>query len=164
VHGSAAIQQDTYTLWASDGKYRVSAWFCNCPLRSHTDCWREMGDTVSVCGSVPMRQDHVHPAGGRWEIQSQCVVLHLSSKRTSCGREMGDTESVRGFATVLRGHVQTVGGRWETRSQCVVLQLSCEVTYKLLAGNGRYSVSVLFYLSSKITYILRAGDGRGQSQ
>src|ERR1700733_7408778 len=60
----------TYPLWAGDGRYRVSGWFYSYPARSHTNCWRAMGDTESVHGSTAIQQDHVQAVGGRWEIQS----------------------------------------------------------------------------------------------
>ena len=82
VHGSATITQDhvqaggrwerhsqcavlqlsskiTYRLLASDGRDRVSAWFCNYQARSRTPCWRTMGETESVRGSASIQQDHV---------------------------------------------------------------------------------------------------------
>jgi uncharacterized protein (UPF0147 family) len=159
----------TYSLLASDGRDRVSAWFCNYPARSRTSCWRAMGETESVRGSATIQQDHVLPVGERWERQSQCVVLQLSSKitykllasdgrdrvsawfcnyparsRTDCWRAMGETESVRGSATIQQDHVLPVGERWERQSQCVVLQLSSKITYKLLASDGRDRVSAWF--------------------
>jgi hypothetical protein len=51
-------------------------------LRSPTDCERAMGDTESVDCLAAIQQDHVQSVGGRWEIQSQCVVLQLSSQIT----------------------------------------------------------------------------------
>src|ERR1700733_5759258 len=98
----------TYILLASDGSLQ----------------------TVSVRGSVSIKQDHVHPVGERWERQHECVVLHLSSKvtyillasdgrdrvsawfciyqarsHTNCWQVMGETESVHSSATIQQDHV-----------------------------------------------------------
>jgi hypothetical protein len=117
-----------------------------------------------VHGSATIQQDHVQTVGERWEILSQCVIRHLSSKityylwsgsesqssqchcvvlqlssklRTHCGRAMEATESVRGSATTQQGRVQAVGKRWERQSQCVVRLLSYKITYRLFASGGR---------------------------
>jgi hypothetical protein len=106
VHGSVAIQQDhlpavggrwaihiqcvalqlsskiTYSLWVGDRRDGVSMWFCSYLVRSRTLCERAMGETVSVCGSEAIQQAHIQAIGGRCAIQSQCVVLPLSSRIT----------------------------------------------------------------------------------
>jgi hypothetical protein len=193
VRGSATIQQDhvhavgerwerrtqcvvlqlsskiTYSLLASDGRDRVSAWFCTYPARSRTRYWRAMGETESVRGSAIIQQDHLPSVVERWESQSQCVVLQLSSRityfllasderdrvsvwfcnyparsRTAYWRAIGETESVCASATIQQDHVQPVGERWKRRCQCVLLQLSSKITYFLLTRDGRDGVSAWF--------------------
>src|ERR1700734_866445 len=126
----------TYRLWVSDGRYRVSEWFCDYPARSRTVYGWAMGDTKSVHGSATIQQDHVQIAGDRQERQSQRVILKLSKKityslrvsdgrykvsewfcdyparsRTGYGWPKGDSKSVNGSATIQKDHVQAMGGQ-----------------------------------------------------
>ena len=69
-----------------------------------------MGDTVSVRGSAPIQQDQVLSVDERWERQSQCAVLHLSSKITYFLLAMGEIELVRGSEAIQHDPVQAVSG------------------------------------------------------
>jgi hypothetical protein len=80
----------TYPLWAGNGRYRVSVWFCSYPEKSHTYCGHAMGNRVSV-----------------W------FCSYPARSRTSCGPAMADTVSVYGSAAIQKNHVQIAGDRWE---------------------------------------------------
>ena len=84
----------TYTLWAGNGRYRVSAWFCSYRERSRTICDRAMGDTESVQGSALIQQDHIQTVGEQWERR----------------------ESACGSTVIQHDYVPTVGGQWALQS------------------------------------------------
>jgi len=98
---------------------------------------RATGETESA-GSATMEQDHVLPVGRRWERQSQCVVVQLSSKITYCLWADDGRNGVSRLFCSYQARSRTGCGR--RRSQRVVVQLSSKITYRLCAGNGRDGV------------------------
>src|ERR1700733_13551763 len=96
-----------------------------------------MGETESVGDSAPIEQDHVHPIGGRWERQNQCVVLQLSSKTTY--NLLASDGKARVSASFCNYPARSRTRYWRAMGDTVslVFSLSNAITYHLSVDEGR---------------------------